>query len=139
MFKGKCHCESVEYVITTKPQDCCLCYCSVCRKLTGSGMGAYGASKLENFQWVRGEDCLSDYQQNQTTTRYFCQRCGSYLASKHSQSPKMIYLSLGCLDGSAKLELKYQQFVASRPSWATTMSDVPTHDEWPEWIAQHLE
>ena len=139
MYVGKCLCETVEYTVDAPPQDCCLCYCSVCRKLTGSGLGAYGAAKARDFRWVRGEDHVSEYRQNQTTTRYFCECCGSYLASRHTQSPKMIYLSLGCLEDSNQLKLKYQQFVASRASWVTISSDVPTYDEWPDWIAKNLE
>ena len=133
MNKGSCQCGSIQYQFEGDPFDCCYCHCTVCRKLTGSAMGAYGSIRKSDFSWINGEELLSCYQQTDTTARLFCLICGSYLVTTHSADPENIFLSLGALDTPVNSAPKFRQFVASKADWDKYQTKLPAHRGWVDW------
>ena len=138
MTQGKCLCGSIQYSISMQPYDCCYCHCSVCRKLTGSDKGVYGTVAKHSLVWETGQALIKEYKQSQQTTRMFCSTCGSYLASTHTLTPDLIYLSLGCLESDDIKQINYQQFTASKASWVTVRGDIPAHEDWPDWMEKYV-
>ncbi|MGI9328105.1 MAG: GFA family protein, partial [Pseudomonadales bacterium] len=109
---------------------CCYCHCSICRKLTGSGSGAYGSVSRSEFEWLSNES-LSRFSPMKSTTRYFCSSCGSFLLTEHSAEPENVFVSLGTLDSPIESKPKYRQFVGNAPAWSSIEDDLPLHDGWP--------
>jgi len=136
MNRGSCLCESVTYRISTAPSDCCYCYCSVCRKLSGGAMGAYGTVRRDQFEWTSGEGLLKTYAQTEQSNGLFCSNCGSYVLSCHDLAPDYLYLSLGCLDSDQGIEIKYQQFTASKADWVKLDAAVEQYERFPKWIVK---
>ena len=136
MNSGSCLCKSVTYRISAVPSDCSYCYCSVCRKLSGGAMGAYGAVRRDQFEWASGEALLKTYAQNKQSKRLFCSNCGSCVLSYHDLAPDFYYLSLGCLDSDQSIEIKYQQFTASKVDWVKLDASVEQYDRYPKWIVE---
>ncbi|MBL4866441.1 MAG: GFA family protein [Pseudomonadales bacterium] len=133
IHKGSCQCGSVQYQFTNNPFDCCYCHCSVCQKLTGSAMGAYGSVHTQDFLWTQGEELLSLYQQKETTTRKFCSKCGSYLITTHSADPDNLFISLGALDSLIDSAPEFRQFVGSKAVWDKYENKLPEHNEGVDW------
>lgn len=136
MHKGSCQCRSIQYCFVNEPFDCCYCHCSICRRLTGSAMGSYGSVPKNEFKWTEGEELLSTYQQNETTRRLFCSRCGSYLVTTHSKDKYNVFITLGCLETDIKSKPEFHQFVDSRAGWDTNTYNLKLHTGWPEWRLQ---
>jgi hypothetical protein len=134
MNKGSSVCDAICYQIEVIPLDCAYCYCSICRRLTGGAMGAYGTVLKTDINWLRGEKLLSVYQQNDNSKRMYCSCCGAFMLSNHELAPDKIYLSLGCLTTDQGISIEYQQFVASIPGWVEIDPSVVQHDTWPDWI-----
>lgn len=137
--KGSCLCGSVRYQICETPTDCCVCHCSVCRRLTGSAMGVYGSIAKTDFKWIAGESTIKSYQQTKHNQRLFCPNCGSCVISLHSLAPSRMYLSLGCLEDSSNLRIDYQQFVDSKAQWSSIDQSITQYSAWPDWIHQKIE
>lgn len=133
MFKGNCLCGQIKYEIDTKPEHGCYCFCSICRRLTGSEKGAYGAVPLAQFAWLEGQDKLTGYNQNKHLSRWFCSQCSSLIASYHQLDPKHVHLSLGTLEDGIEIAIEYQQFVGSKAPWARIDPSLPQYKEWPDW------
>ncbi|OUS24782.1 hypothetical protein A9Q99_23600 [Gammaproteobacteria bacterium 45_16_T64] len=138
MHKGYCQCCSIQYRIINDPFDCCYCHCSICRRLTGSAMGAYGSVPKHEFSWIQGEELLTRYQQNTTTTRLFCSSCGSFLLTTHSADKQNVFITLGCLDSEMESGPEYHQFMGSKASWENNHDAIAQHDAWPEWRITQL-
>jgi len=132
MITGSCLCGNIKFASDDNISDASLCHCSICRKSTGSAFAAYGGVALENFKWVQGKNQLKVFSATSLLTKYFCTNCGSTLASTHQSWPEYIYISLGCLDEHAAINLEYHQFVASKANWETINDEIRQFDEWPE-------
>lgn len=138
MLTGMCVCNQVSFQLSKLPTDCCYCCCSVCRRLTGSAMGAYGKIAKTDFAWVSGTEKLNTYMQNENLERMFCSNCSSTLLSVHALNKKFVYLSLGCLVSSAELEIEYQQFVKSKACWFTPNPELKCFEAYPPWIQEAI-
>ena len=101
-------------------------------------MGVYGTVAQASFEWLRGEGLVSVYQQTDSTNRMFCSQCGSNLISTHTLTPSQVYVSLGSLDDTAGIKIKYQQFTASKAAWTKLDSQILSFVEWPDWVAKHI-
>jgi len=134
MLTGSCLCKSVSYKIANTPSNCNYCLCSVCRRLTGSAMAAYGAVQRSDFAWANGEGLLHTYQQNELSNRVFCSKCGSCVVSHHDLAPDFYFVSLGCLDSHNEIDIEYQQFVASKAEWVNLDPTIEQCEAYPEWV-----
>lgn len=130
-FEGSCLCGSIRYGFDAEPFDCCYCHCSICRKLTGTGYGAYGSVVRGDFVWARGEQLLKLFKPTPATTRYFCSTCGSFLLTEHVAEPENVFVSLGTLDTPMTSKPAYHQFAGSAPAWSAIHDTLPKHDAWP--------
>ena len=82
MIKGSCLCGQVSFEVHGELADASLCHCSICRKATGSGFGAYGEIPEQDLVWARGEALLREYRVSDLLTKFFCAHCGSTLATE---------------------------------------------------------
>jgi Glutathione-dependent formaldehyde-activating enzyme len=55
-LKGSCLCKAVQYEIRPPFIRFSHCYCSRCRKATGTGRGTNIAVAFDQFKWISGED-----------------------------------------------------------------------------------
>ena len=131
MHTGRCHCEAVKYSFDGEVSDASCCHCSVCRRLTGSAFGAYGAIIASEFRWSSGAELVSVYELSASVTKTFCLRCGSPLTTIHSREPEIVFVSLGSLDDPRSVDLQYHQFTASQAPWHTIGDRLPKYDQWP--------
>lgn len=132
MINGSCLCGKIKYQINQEPVDCCYCHCAICRKLTGSLGGAYGAVLKNNFTWLTGQESITTFKPTTDTTRYFCSVCGSFLVSEHIEDQDNVYLSLGCIDDKITGIVEFHQFVAGKPDWVYLSDDIPHYSKWPK-------
>ncbi len=137
MIEGKCQCQSIRFSLKSIPFECCYCHCSICRKLTGSSFGTYGTVPKDNFEWLQGEELLSNFNQNENLQRSFCFQCGSFLKSVHKLDPTNVFISIGCIDTTIdELEIEYQQFTESKAPWHRLDSEIKSYRNWPKWALE---
>ena len=95
IYKGSCHCGSVEFEIETDLSLIKQCNCSICiRKYAKMGM-----APRKDLKVTRGENNLSMYQFGTNVAKhYFCKTCGIYTHHGRRSDPEGIGFNIGCLE-----------------------------------------
>jgi hypothetical protein len=127
--KGSCLCGSVRYEVTGPLEFVGHCHCSMCRKSHGAAFVTWGILKPGQFRWASGEESVQTYESAPGTTRCFCRKCGSPLASAESGTVGEVVV--GTLDGDPGARPREHIFVGSKASWHDITDSLPQHEEWP--------
>ena len=98
MIEGGCLCGAVRFEIDGAPTRASRCFCSQCRKQSGTAFGAYAHVIAERFRFIAGEALVTAYASSAGVTRTFCSRCGSTLQWKRDGRVGF-GIALGAIDG----------------------------------------
>lgn len=128
MNHGSCLCGDIAWTVDGEFTMLVNCHCSICRKVHGSGYGAFVASSAEGFRWVSGVERIHTYQSSENGQRPFCPRCGSGVAVVME---KLAYMPAGNLSGDITRSLDSHIFVAHKACWFDVFDDAPQFDEFP--------
>lgn len=119
-LNGSCLCGAVKYEIDNDFSQLYLCYCTQCRKISGSNHASNLFAKPDSFRWIQGEEKVKRFDfAGREFTNAFCIECGSgvpYL----NQSRNAVIVRAGALE--------------SEPCF-TTISKI-FHNEAPKWNSQ---
>ncbi|MHA7772651.1 GFA family protein [Roseibium sp. M-1] len=103
-LSGSCQCGAVGFEVESHaPYPYMRCYCSICRKVGGSGgyainlMGDAGSLK------IRGVECKAVMQadvdgKTSPAERHFCKSCGSHLWVFDPRWPHLVHPHAGAID-----------------------------------------
>ena len=128
---GSCLCGKVSYQLNGNLGIFQYCYCSLCRKSTGSAHASNVFVSPEQFKWASGEELVGTYFPE--STKYyataFCKNCGSFLPW-FSKSGKAVIVPAGTLDDDPGLRPSKNIFCASRADWYVEEGSLPCFDEF---------
>ena len=118
-LKGSCLCKAVQYEIRPPFIRFSHCYCSRCRKATGTGRGTNIAVALDQFKWISGEDSIHRYDlpEARSFSTAVCTRCNCPVPKPTRAREHMIVPS-GSLDDPPPAGPSAHRQWASRVSWA---------------------
>jgi hypothetical protein len=129
---GGCLCGAVRYTVTADPIFSGKCYCTDCRKTTGTGHNSIFAVPSDAVQ-MTGK--LTEYTKpggsGQSITRGFCGICGSRLTSVAAVMPGVTMITAGSLDDPEQYSYQLSIFCSRAPAWDRPPTDAPTHPEMP--------
>ncbi|RDA83808.1 hypothetical protein CP532_4607 [Ophiocordyceps camponoti-leonardi (nom. inval.)] len=138
-LQGSCLCGKIKFELTGEPDFSNLCYCTSCRKSTGSLAGMTNSVfKKENFQLLTGADHLRTYhdgtcQSGAALERGFCGDCGSNVMIEHkSKLPDKLIIPMGTTDIEATAGdwvPSMEFFCKRKPGWMTTPQETKKFDE----------
>jgi hypothetical protein len=78
MARGSCLCGGIGFEIDDAAIVLAVaCYCTNCRKVSGSQFGIYLQVKRSGFRWLGGEDRVGSYESSPGNRRGFCTTCGA--------------------------------------------------------------
>jgi hypothetical protein len=129
-IRAKCLCEGIEYVIEGKLGPIYNCHCSKCRRWHGSAFRTRASIETSQFKIVKGSELLSSFKSSQNVTKHFCRECGSPIHSTYLDSPEVIGIPLGALEG-VESSPEAHIFVESKASWYEIADDLPQYLNWP--------
>ena len=93
-YDGSCHCGAVAFRITTDFPELTTCDCSICRKKNALMVKVHE----DEFELLRGEEALSEYQFHTNTARhFFCKICGIYPFHRKRMAPDSYGINVYCL------------------------------------------
>ena len=127
MNKGSCLCGDIAWTVDGEFTMLVNCHCSICRKVHGSGYGAFVASSVDGFRWVAGQDKIRTYQSSENGQRPYCPRCGSGVAVV---TEKLAYMPAGNLEGDISRTLDSHIFVAHKACWVDIDDGAPQFEEF---------
>lgn len=109
-LEGSCHCGKVRFSLESEhPYPFNLCYCSICRKTSGSGGYAINLGGDYATLEVSGEEHVRVYQariqnpedaapRTSEARRHFCGHCGSPLYIWDPRWPELVHPQASAID-----------------------------------------
>ncbi len=115
---GSCLCGQVQYAIRPPYMAFQNCFCSRCRKTSGSAHGSSIILPPEQFTWIKGESEVGRYEiaDAQHFATSFCTRCVSALPWL-TQSGTAVVVPAGTLDAEPEALPTQNIFWASHADW----------------------
>ncbi len=151
-LEGSCHCGAVRFsVMSHAPYPYMRCYCSICRKTSGSGGFSINLGADARTLEVEGEDNMSVYQarlpndERSPARRHFCKICGSPLWIYDPRWPELLHPQAGAIDTALpKPSAFVDLMLGSAAPWVALHDEanVDRFDGYPElsvedWHRQH--
>ena len=126
MIEGSCLCGGIRFEVNTEHVYLVNnCFCSRCRKASGSGYGTFVQVRAEGFRWVQGEDLVGIDQSTRESRRAFCTVCGSR-APQSQDFTLMVTVPAGSLGPDFDSPPQMNMFTASAPAWVQIDESIPT-------------
>jgi hypothetical protein len=115
---GGCLCGAVGYEAELPFAKFVTCYCSRCRKASGSAHSANAYVAPAAFRWTRGAEQVGRYDlpTARSFATSFCTTCGSPVPHA-TRSGREIIIPAGSLDGDPGATPTEAVFVDSRAAW----------------------
>jgi len=131
-MKGSCLCSSVQFEITAPFKGFQYCFCSRCRKLSGSAHGANIFVPSEQFHWLKGEEKIALFKlpEAKRFSSCFCTQCGSPLPWIVPGGKNYI-VPAGAIDDGLNDKPAIGIFWESKASWFVETCDIQKFDELP--------
>ena len=85
----------------------------------------YATLPFEGFSFTKGIPAA--YESSPGSLRLFCGECGSSLAGRTTEDPKLIVFALGCLDDPNRIEPELHVHTSTQVSWCKIDDDLPRH------------
>ena len=125
--EGSCHCGAVTWAFSFPIKTVVKCHCNNCRKLQGSDYSSWFVVLNSQFEVLTGQDVVSLYKTNDTSSKSFCSTCGSatYLVNgKHFLGH--LVLPLGAVNNYTKeLIPQIQVYTTDKAPWVNLHEDEP--------------
>ncbi len=117
-IEGSCLCRSVRFAVRGLVNEFYTCYCSRCRKETGSAFATNMFVPLDAVVWISGEDRLKRFELPNTSyfCLDFCTQCGSTVPYL-SRNRQGYIIPVGTLDGDPGVQPTHQIYWADRAPW----------------------
>ena len=119
MARGSCLCGAIAFEIDDAGVVVSIgCFCTNCRKVSGSQYGVYLQVKRDSFRWLSGEDGVTAYESSPGNKRAFCRTCGS--VAPIATSYGAIRVPGGALDDDPGSTPEVVIFSQSRAGWCAS-------------------
>lgn len=131
-ISGRCLCGEVRYEGQAEPLASIKCYCTDCRRLSGT---AHAAHLLVQADSIRIEGEVSGYDHHADSghaiTRMFCPTCGTHVYALNSGLPGTIGIRASTLDNPETFAPQFAVYASRAPSWDPVSAQIPAFDEMP--------
>ena len=127
---GGCLCGAVRYEVSAPPIVVGHCYCTDCRKSSGTSHCTHAAVPQGAFT-VSGEVRFFDRptDSGNIVGRGFCPACGSAVYSRNSGMPGMAFIRTSSLDDPDTVTPTVTVYASRAPSWAKIDDAQPVFPE----------
>lgn len=131
VLKGSCLCGEVKFEVRAPFLRFTHCYCSRCRKATGSSHATNLYVAPDRFSWISGQESVArfDLPSAMSFATTFCKRCGGPLPH-HTRSGREVVVPAGSLDEEPSIKPQSNIFWGSRATWACVGADLPRFAEY---------
>ena len=128
---GCCLCGEVQYIIEPHFQSFLYCFCSRCRKVTGSAHASNIYLHPKYFKWLSGQENVARYElpSKDSFSTCFCKTCGSPLPHA-TRSGQLIIIPVGSINDNLEHRPENSIFWSSKASWYRNPDETKKHDEY---------
>lgn len=144
-LEGSCHCKSVVFEVNSRtPYPFMRCYCSICRKVGGSGGFAINLMGEAGSLNVRGAGAKAVYHAVIDGTpspaeRHFCRTCGAHLWLWDPRWPELVHPHAGTMDTALPTPPETVHIMLDfKPDWVPVPQG-PGHVHFPRYPDRSIE
>jgi hypothetical protein len=118
-LRGSCLCGAVAYEVDLPFARFVTCWCSRCRKASGTSPATNAYVMSDAFRWTRGTDRMARYDlpTARSFATSFCRTCGTPLPHP-TRSGREIVIPAGSLDDDPGVVPTERSFPENRAAWA---------------------
>ena len=129
---GSCRCGDVTYEASGDAKNFFHCYCSRCRKATGTGHASNILMTPARLKWLTGEDQIESYKVRdaKSFTNLFCRICGARMP-RYSAEHDLAVIPAGSLDVEPGVEPTARIFKGVATSWSCDSTELPEFEKYP--------
>ncbi len=131
MTTGSCHCQTVQFEISSEIDGIWHCHCQTCQKLNGTVYGSTGFVPVSAFKITAGQAELTGYESSPGKKRYFCSKCGVPIYALARANPEKIGIRMGALNGDPGVRSRAHIWMSQHPAWYEIETDLPNYPEYP--------
>lgn len=130
---GSCLCGKVTFKVTGPFNAFRLCYCSRCRRSTGSVHASNIFATPEQIQWLSGEENIKRFKLPEADrfTRCFCSECGSPVPVVSPDGARLL-IPAGTLESDPEIRPDAAIFWPDRAGWYDDSLNARRYDRYPE-------
>ncbi|MBH2002884.1 MAG: GFA family protein [Moraxellaceae bacterium] len=134
-FNGTCLCGEIKFQFhRSKIKTIYRCYCSLCRKQSGTASNTATLISSEQFDWQQGEQFIQTYLKVTGFTSSFCRQCGSPVPNALGSNTKIMWIPLGLIQQDFRPDVELNFCMNSKTSWAGENKVHTSFDELPNGI-----
>ncbi len=131
-IEGGCYCGQVRYEINGEPQASLHCHCRECQYISGGNPAALMIFPLDAFRLEHGE--MKQFRRSdleRPVTRYFCENCGTGVASETPNRPGSIVMKVGTFDDPSIFAPAVAIFTCDKQDFHPIPAEIPAFDKRP--------
>ena len=133
IYSGGCVCGRLRYEAVGEPIYAGFCYCSDCRKVSGSGTIPFIGFKCDRVS-ITGDsrETRTISTNGGEAVRNACSTCGSFVFGGARGISEWHTIYAGSLDDASLFEPQMAIFVKDRVPWAHVPEDLPSYETLPD-------
>ncbi len=130
LFEGGCLCGAVRYRASHAPSVAGHCYCTDCRKSSGTGHCSHMAVAKEAVD-IQGEVTFYNRpaDSGNLISRGFCATCGAAVYSLNSGFADLVFIRASSLDDPTIFEPQMVVYAHRAPDWDTPDTQLPVMED----------
>lgn len=132
MFFGQCLCSSVQFKINRNIDVIYQCYCSLCRKQSGTHSNHATMIHITKFEWITDQQLITTYKKDSGFTSSFCQKCGSPVPNKIGQTD-YVWIPLGLIENNIHPTRHINFCLSSKANWEGLDLQEADYEHLPSW------
>ena len=121
-FSGGCQWGAIRYSVSAGPVKTNVCFCSMCKKATGSEVPSFISVPKARVTWI-GEPAV--FTSSKIATRGFCPACGTPLYYSGNESTTW-GIAAGTADVTVKPDIVF--YYDQHPEWLPSWEELPKAD-----------
>jgi hypothetical protein len=132
-ISGSCLCKKITFRIEQAISRFAICYCSRCRKATGSAHASNLFIKPDKIEWISGVDNIKRFElpEAQRFAKAFCDTCGVPVPCL-SRDAKRYLIPAGCLDDDPGISPDIRIYNKDKANWYRGLDAIPVFDGPPK-------
>lgn len=121
---GGCMCGGVRFELSEPLLGALYCHCKRCQRRTGTGVSVTALTSPGSLRFTAGAGLVRSWDPGDGGwAKGFCTACGGQLLTTSPDSPGMVAIRMGALDGDPGIRPGAHQFVDYAPAWAPVPDD----------------
>lgn len=127
MYTGTCLCGGIQFRIDAELEPIQICHCSQCRKAQGTAIATNTPVSTTVFQFIKGQDLLTEFESSPGKKRCFCKVCGSPIYSHKASLLGVLRIRAGLLNEPLTAKPAAHFHTASKCNWWTINDELPQY------------